>query len=884
MLWILFSLATASLLSEDLYERLQVSKTATEREIRVAFKKLAIEKHPDKNPTDENAHAKMVELNQALSILTDPDQRMAYDKGGGIKAAEEANKGAKGWGNAPGAQDLNFYQNFGLYDSDPAIQVIDYHFWEASHYSTDAWLITFYDPNCEKCTEMAEDWRRVGAALHGAFHVGAVNCDTDFPVCKSVGVTALPTIVLFKKGESRNTQTPIVFTEQTSFENIMSFAMTNLPNVVTPLLPDNFQSNSPLPYGGTKGSLWIVGYCNNHDACESLSAKMKLISMIVNDLLPMGQVNCEAFADLCKRLGTYDDSSDNAVIITYEHAHQHKATLTTDIREIAHGALKKLEPLPLLSLELLTEVTENIFATGARVHKTVKNPREYLVLCIDQEGCNDETPELGPGSSLCYQTLLAFRQVLNALSVVWEYGELSPGVFNCNLEAQARDERVKKMCNGIGTEHGNPEVVILKEGALNAFEYHDRIDRTEQVLAFVQETYRSTVHELTHEDFEAHIIKEKQTWFVDFFAPWCHHCRDVWPEWNQASKHYDLPKDVQVHFGKINCEEHHEQCLEQHIRGYPTFLLYHDGVRHQFDFDHRTAEEFVRFIKETLEPVETEFTVDSYERIMNPHGKSPATTEELAEYTDQRWVVDFFAPWCSHCHVMSPKFREAAKALRGVVKFGKLNCELDAQYCMRLGIRAYPTIWRFEPGYTRSRPTAEYPGLPDPKLILDFAMQAVEDSVTVLDAATFRSYVREGGDEQSWVVFFWTSVSKDCPECERVMLKLKALASRYKAKELKQQHNAQRLDPVASNRAIQLNFGAFNCRASGQDNLLCVSERIKRFPTVMFYSGANNEQKPISLDDTLKAISEIDANLAADRRAIVHPFREKPEFQFHVDL
>ena len=33
------------------------------------------------------------------------------------------------------------------------------------------------------------------------------------------------------------------------------------------------------------------------------------------------------------------------------------------------------------------------------------------------------------------------------------------------------------------------------------------------------------------------------------------------------------------------------------------------------------------------------------------------------------------------------------QALRGVVKFGKFNCELDASFCMMLGIRAYPTIW-----------------------------------------------------------------------------------------------------------------------------------------------------------------------------------------------
>jgi len=233
---------------------------------------------------------------------------------------------------------------------------------------------------------------------------------------------------------------------------------------------------------------------------------------------------------------------------------------------------------------------------------------------------------------------------------------------------------------------------------------------------------------------------------------------------------------------------------------------------------------------------------------------------------------------------MSPKFREAAKALRGVVKFGKLNCELDAQFCMVLGIRAYPTIWRFEPGAARSRPTAEYPGIPDPKLILDFAMQAVEDVVVALDATTFQTYVRGAGEEVSWVILFWSSKDKDCPDCDRAALKLKALSARYRAKDLKQAQMAQRSDPVPNARAIGLSFGSYNCRASGADNVLCMEERIKRFPMVMFYSGANNEQKPINIEDTLKAISDIDANLAADRRAIVHPFREKPEFQYHQDL
>lgn len=878
-------LAWASLLSEDLYARLEISREATDREVRVAFKKKALQHHPDKNPNDDHAHARMIELNQALVILTDPDQRAAYDHGG-LKAAEAASKSNQGTKYDPFSkfQDFDAYQNFALYDEDVQVQVLTYMLWEASHYSTDAWFITFYTGECVKCHEIAPEWRKVGSALHGPFHVAAVNCDSDFPVCKDLGVSALPTTLLFKRGTPRNQQHPEVYdpTRPHTAEQFLDFAHSHLPNIIQPLLPEHFTAPSKIPFNGAKGDLWVVGYCKDPLSCESLATQIKLIGMILGDFVPVAMANCEAFNQVCEQQRAFASAPDaRAIIVSYLHDREIPSPADRDIRDIAYEALRVLKPLETIALQDLEEITANMFLTGARVHKVEKNPRELLVLFTDKD-CDDRT-SLGPGTSLCWQTLLSFRQVLNALAVEWEYGELHPGVFHCDEGAQ-QEARVKTLCDGLGVKAGRPELLILKEGALNPNAYHERIDRSEQVLSFVQETFRSTVHELDQDDFNTHVTQEKQTWFVDFFAPWCHHCRDVWPEWNLASKHYDLPKDTVVHFGKINCEDHQQQCADNHIRGYPTFLLFHQGVRHQFDFDHRTAEEFVRFIKETLEPVEYEFTTESYNRILDPFGKSVATAEEKEEMLQERWVLDFFAPWCSHCHVMSPKFREAADSLRGVVKFGKLNCELDASFCMVLGIQYYPTIWRFEPGQSRARPTAEYPGLPDPKKILDFAMEAVGDDVLSLDASNFQSMVREVGDEQSWVVLFTSSQENDCKDCERIALKMRALASRYKAKELRQADKVQRMDPVAASKVIRLRFGSINCRKSGAEYTVCVKQRIKRFPTVMFYSGANNEQKVVPLDDTLRAISEIDMHLASDRRSIVHPFREKPEFTYHDEL
>src|SRR5882724_5523586 len=64
----------------DYYEVLGVSKTATEDEIKKAYRKLARKHHPDVNPDDKSAEDKFKEINEAYEVLSDPEKRKRYDQ------------------------------------------------------------------------------------------------------------------------------------------------------------------------------------------------------------------------------------------------------------------------------------------------------------------------------------------------------------------------------------------------------------------------------------------------------------------------------------------------------------------------------------------------------------------------------------------------------------------------------------------------------------------------------------------------------------------------------------------------------------------------------------------------------------------------------------
>lgn len=97
---------------KDYYKVLGVPRTADQKEIRAAFRRLAAANHPDRNPDDPAAEERFKEINEAYTVLNDPEKRGFYDQygsaGGGVPFTGNAAGGFQGMS----AEDIGGFSDF----------------------------------------------------------------------------------------------------------------------------------------------------------------------------------------------------------------------------------------------------------------------------------------------------------------------------------------------------------------------------------------------------------------------------------------------------------------------------------------------------------------------------------------------------------------------------------------------------------------------------------------------------------------------------------------------------------------------------------------------------------------------------------------------------
>ncbi|PHH55037.1 Thioredoxin domain-containing protein [Ceratocystis fimbriata CBS 114723] len=79
--------------------------------------------------------------------------------------------------------------------------------------------------------------------------------------------------------------------------------------------------------------------------------------------------------------------------------------------------------------------------------------------------------------------------------------------------------------------------------------------------------------------FANQVVATREPWFIKFYAPWCHHCQAMAPNWMQLAKNM---KD-RLNVGEVNCEKESHLCSDIKLDGYPTMLFFQGGQRVEYD-------------------------------------------------------------------------------------------------------------------------------------------------------------------------------------------------------------------------------------------------------------------------------------------------------------
>jgi len=307
---------------------------------------------------------------------------------------------------------------------------------------------------------------------------------------------------------------------------------------------------------------------------------------------------------------------------------------------------------------------------------------------------------------------------------------------------------------------------------------------------------------------------------LNFFAPWCGHCKRLAPIWEE------LATSVKGKFNvaKVDCTVETAICTEKGVRGYPTVKFFTNGQTHDYS-GQRTVEAFTTFVEKTKNPGKAEAQAPVEEKKAEPAQEAGSDVVVLGDATfadktkEGDWLVEFFAPWCGHCKKLAPTWEELATKVKGKFNVAKVDCTVETATCGAQGIRGYPTVKFFSNGQTHdysgqrtvegfTQYVAEKQGNAAPKVEEKKAEPAQEagSDVVVLGDATFDARTAEG----PWLVEFYAPW---CGHCKRLAPTWEELATKSKG---------------------VFNVAKVDCTA---ETAICTKMGVRGYPTVKFFNG-----------------------------------------------
>ncbi|RYC59940.1 hypothetical protein CHU98_g6265 [Xylaria longipes] len=209
---------------------------------------------------------------------------------------------------------------------------------------------------------------------------------------------------------------------------------------------------------------------------------------------------------------------------------------------------------------------------------------------------------------------------------------------------------------------------------------------------------KSAVLDLIPSNFDDVVLKSGKPTLVEFFAPWCGHCKNLAPVYEELGQAFASSKDVQI--AKVDADAEKALGKRFGIQGFPT-LKWFDGKSDKPEEykGGRDLESLTKFI--------TNKTGSKAKKVL----QLPSQVEMLTDATfkktiggDKHVFVAFTAPWCGHCKNLAPIWESLAEDFinEPSVVIAKIDAEAENSKATANanGVTSYPTIKFFPKGST----------------------------------------------------------------------------------------------------------------------------------------------------------------------------------------